>query len=199
MNVELFFPSAVIRDSLPNLLPQAREVMKEYIERVQPNSWNVCQSEPMFDSRLDGLLEHIARLSFEVLSEQGYDMNNMQTSVTQFWGQEFTKGGQHIEHVHPHGAQISGFYFVDVPANNAMPVVFDPRFGKRQINMMQTNMSEVTYASEQIVMNVEAGDLILMNSWLPHGFTRHESDEPFRFIHFNVNVDPHAGCAVEVI
>lgn len=200
MQVELLFPSAVARDSWPEFLPQSREVIAEYIARVQPNSWNVCQSEPMFDSRLDGLLEQIARSSFEMLSEQGYDMANMQTSVTQFWGQEFTKHGQHVEHVHPFGAQVSGFYFVDVPEkDSAYPIVFDPRPAKRQISMPQSDKTQVTYASEQIVMAVQPGDLVMTNAWLPHGFTRHESDDPIRFIHFTVNVENHAVCAAEVI
>ena len=200
MQVELFFPSAVVRDHRPEFLDAARHVMQEYIARVQPNSWNVCQSEPMHDDRLAGLLNVIAQGSFEMLSEQGYDMSQAQTNVVQFWGQEFTKYGQHVEHVHPFGAQVSGFYFVDVPEkDSAYPVVFDPRPAKRQISMPQSDQTQITYASEQIVMAVQPGDLVMTNAWLPHGFTRHESDDPIRFIHFNVNVDPYVSCAAEVI
>lgn len=200
MQVELLFPSAVAKDSHPEFLVPARQVLTEYLERVKPNSWNVCQSESMFDDRLQGLLQLIAQTSFQMLSEQGYDMNNAQTNVSQFWGQEFTKYGQHIEHVHPFGAQIVGMYFVDVPEkDSAYPMVFDPRPSKRQINMPQSNQNDVTYASEQIVIGVQSGDLVFTNAWLPHGFTRHESDTPMRFIHFTVNVEPHAGCEVEIV
>ncbi len=198
MQVELLFPSAILRGSAPEFLNAAKVVSQEYIARVNPNCWNVCQSEAMFDVRLDGLLEIISRSSFEMLSEQGYDMTNAQTSVTQFWAQEFTKHGQHMEHVHSFGAQVTGFYFVEVPKDSAYPVVFDPRPGKKQISLPQTDQSQVTFASEQIVMAVQPGDLILMNAWLPHGFTRHESNSKMQFIHFTVNVEPRAP-QVEII
>lgn len=201
MRVELLFPSSVARGEHPEFLDASKKVLAEHLARVKPNTWNVCQSESMFDARLDGLLSMIARESFQILSDQGYDMAQSQTSVTEFWGQEFLKHGQHMEHIHSRGAQITGFYFVEVPENSALPVVFDPRPGKRQISLVQSNQAEVSYASEQIVMAVQPGDLLLFNSWLPHGFTRHESDAPFRFIHFNVIVENYAVCCptVEVI
>lgn len=201
MRVELLFPSAVARGEHPEFLDAAKTVLAEHIARVKPNAWNVCQSESMFDARLDGLLALIARESFQMLSDQGYDMAQSQTSVTEFWGQEFLMHGQHMEHIHSRGAQITGFYFVDVPENSSMPIVFDPRHGKRQINLSQTNQANITYASEQVLFGVGPGDLLLFNSWLPHGFTRHESDSPFRFIHFNVIVENHAVCCptVEII
>ena len=199
MDVDLLFPSSVIRTHQPQFIEAAKVVLEEKLSKVERNSWNVCQSEPIFDKRLDGLLEFIAKTSHEVLTEQGYNMQTNQTSVTEFWGQEFTRNAQHIEHVHPR-AQISGFYFVEVPENSSMPTVFDPRIGKRQINMIQANMENVTYASEQIMFKPVAGEVLLMNSWLPHGFTRHESDSPLRFIHFNVDVEPYQGsCQVEVV
>jgi hypothetical protein len=49
-------------------------------------------------------------------------------------------------------------------------------------------MNEITYASEQIHFEIKPGDLMMFNSWMPHGFTRHEANEPFKFIHFNVEV-----------
>jgi uncharacterized protein (TIGR02466 family) len=203
VQVELLFPSAVIKLNHPEFLNSAREILPEYLSRVQPNEWNVCQSESMHHDKLTGLLDVIAKTSFEMLSEQGYNMIQAQTNVAQFWGQEFTKHGQHIEHVHPFGAQVSGFYFVDVPdADSAYPVFFDPRHGKRQINMPQLNQEEVTYASEHIIMAVQPGDLLMSNSWLPHGFTRHQSESPLRFIHFVVNVEVVENklyCDVEII
>jgi uncharacterized protein (TIGR02466 family) len=169
MEVELIFPSAIARANFPQFIKPAFDVIQERMAQQTPNVWNVCQSDEMFDPRLDGLLEQIAQRSFSMLSEQGYDMTNVQTRVSEFWGKEFRKTGQHIEHVHANNAQISGFYFIEVPRNSSMPIIFDPRQGKRQINMRQANMDEMTYASEQFYMQVAAGDLILTNSWLPHG------------------------------
>lgn len=197
--VDLLFPSAVFRVSQPDHLAITKDVLTQYIAKVQPNQWNVCQSESMFDDRLEGLFTDIATTSYEMLVEQGYDMTNKQTRVAELWGQEFTRNGQHNEHVHGGGMQITGFYFVNTPENGSMPMVFDPRPGKKQISMRQSNFDEVGYASDQIILNVKAGDFMFFNSWLPHGFTRHESDEPFQFIHFNVCVEDAITPSVEIV
>jgi uncharacterized protein (TIGR02466 family) len=197
--VDLFFPSSVLRFPQTEYLPSVKEVMAEYIARVKPNQWNVCQSESMFDDRISEFFTKIATTSFEMLIEQGYDMTGKQTRVSELWGQEFMKGGQHIEHIHSGGSQITGFYFISVPKGGSMPIVFDPRPGKKQISMRQKNTEEVNFASEQILLEVNPGDFMLFNSWLPHGFTRHESDEPFQFVHFNVCVEDVALPEVEII
>jgi uncharacterized protein (TIGR02466 family) len=197
--VDLFFPSSVLRFSEPQHLATAKDVLAEYIARVKPNQWNVCQSESMFDDRLDQLFTIIANTSFQMLVEQGYDMANKQTRVAELWGQEFLRTGQHVEHIHSGGVQITGFYFVNTPDNGSMPIVFDPRSGKKQISMHQADTEQITYASEQVMLEVKAGDFMFFNSWLPHGFTRHEADEPFQFIHFNVCVEDAPVCDVEIV
>jgi uncharacterized protein (TIGR02466 family) len=197
--VDLLFPSSVMRFSEPKYLEKAKEVLSQYIARVKPNQYNVCQSEAMFDDRLDDLFTTIATTSFDILENQGYDMTNKQTRVAELWGQEFLRTGQHFEHIHGDGMQITGFYFVNTPNDGSMPMVFDPRAGKKQISMRQQNLDEVTYASEQVILNVQAGDFMFFNSWLPHGFTRHESDEPFQFIHFNVCVENALKAEVEIV
>lgn len=197
--VDLFFPSSVLRFSQPEHLKAAKDVLAEYIARVKPNQWNVCQSESMFDDRLDELFTTIANTSFDMLVEQGYDMTNKQTRVSELWGQEFFRTGQHIEHIHSGGVQITGFYFVNTPTNGSMPIVFDPRPGKKQISMHQADTEKITFASEQVMLEVKAGDFMFFNSWLPHGFTRHEADETFQFIHFNVCVEDTPVCNVEIV
>jgi uncharacterized protein (TIGR02466 family) len=197
--VDLLFPSAVMRLSEPQYLATTKEVLTQYLARVKPNQWNVCQSEAMFDDRLDDLFTTIAATSFDMLLDQGYNMTNKQTRVVELWGQEFLRTGQHVEHVHGDGMQVTGFYFVNTPENGSMPMVFDPRAGKKQISMRQSNLDEVSYASDQVILNVKAGDFMFFNSWLPHGFTRHESDEPFQFIHFNVCVENAPAPEVEIV
>lgn len=197
--VDLLFPSSVLRFPQTEYLPSVKEVLAEYIANVKPNQWNVCQSESMFDDRIRDFFTKIATTSFEMLIDQGYDMTGKQTRVSELWGQEFMKGGQHIEHIHSGGAQITGFYFINAPKGGSMPIVFDPRPGKKQISMRQKNAEEVNFASEQILLEINPGDFMLFNSWLPHGFTRHESDEPFQFVHFNVCVEDAAVPEVEII
>ena len=184
MDVQLLFPTAVVLSNHKEYLESAKIVIDERLKNCEKNLWNVCQSGELFDDRLSVLLKTIAKNSFEMLSEQGYDMTNKATSITEFWAQNILHLGQHAEHVHQNNAQITGFYFVDVPENSSIPYVFDPRYGKRQINMMQKNEQDTTYASTEFGFNVKPGDLMMFNSWLPHGFGRNQSKESFTFIHF---------------
>ena len=185
--VDLLFPSAVLRLPEPEHLAKARDEFAKYIVQVKPNCWNVCQSETI--PNLNELAQSIANHAFVMLQDQGYNLTNKQTRVAEFWGQEFGFHGQHVEHIHSNGAQITGFYFVDVPTGSSQPIVFDPRAGKKQIGLPQINSEEVTYASDQVILEANTGDLMLFNSWLPHGFTRHEINETLQFIHFNVYVE----------
>jgi uncharacterized protein (TIGR02466 family) len=193
--VNLLFPSAVLRLPEPEHLDKAKKEFTQYIAQVKPNCWNVCQSETI--PNLDELAQSIANHAFAMLQDQGYNMTNKQTRVAEFWGQEFGFHGQHVEHIHGNGAQITGFYFVDVPPKSSQPMVFDPRAGKKQIGLPQINPEEVTYASDQVILEANTGDLMLFNSWLPHGFTRHEINEPLQFIHFNVYVED--ALSVEIV
>jgi hypothetical protein len=56
------------------------------------------------------------------------------------------------------------------------------------MQLMEKNPENATYASNSINFVPEEGQIIFTNSWLPHSFTRNESDEPFRMIHFNLGV-----------
>jgi len=197
--VELLFPSAVLRFSHTEDLAVTKKILTKYISQVKPNEWNVCQSESMFDDRLSNLFTTISSSAFTMLLDQGYDMTNKQTRISEIWGQEFRRSGQHIEHVHGNCVQITGFYFVNVPINSSLPLVFDPRTGKKQISMREHDPDAVTFASEKVMLEVKAGDFMLFNSWLPHGFTRHESDDPLQFLHFNVCVEDAPTPNVEII
>ena len=65
--VDLLFPCSVLRFSQPEHLVDAKDVLEQYIARVKPNQWNVCQSESMFDDRLKDLFTTIATTSFDML------------------------------------------------------------------------------------------------------------------------------------
>jgi hypothetical protein len=106
------------------------------------------------------------------------------------------------QHIHANGAQLVGFYFIDTPENCSRPVLHDPRMGKVQVNLPEGNMQNVTPASNMVNFEPKPGLLMFTNSWLPHSFTRHGSDEPIRFIHFTIGVNYNQMCkppAAEVI
>lgn len=92
------------------------------------------------------------------------------------------------QHVHMFGAQIVGFYFLEAPENSSRVVFHDPRPGKVQINLPEQDQSMATVASHMINFQPKPGLLIFSNAWLPHSFTRHASDKPLKFVHFNLTV-----------
>jgi hypothetical protein len=102
------------------------------------------------------------------------------------------------QHTHP-GILMVGFYFLDVPENSSAITFFDPRPGKVATGPGEANMADITYASNGFHFAPRPGLLIFTNSWLPHAFTRHGSNDPIRFIHFNIGLTEHKPDNVEVI
>ena len=201
METLYFFPSCVYRDERPEWVESARVVIDEYLASLEDKDavYPVCQSGAMFDDRILDLTRHIGVSAANILRDQGFEMRNRRTVLTEIWGQQFQRAGRHDPHVHAYGAQISGFYFIDVPEGSALPMITDPRPGKRQINLEVRASDDISYASDNIVFKVVPGTLLLMNSWLPHAFTIHNSDEPLKFIHFNLGIidaeAPIGSCA----
>ena len=115
-------------------------------------------------------------------------MQDKVTTFTEMWTQEHHKHSAMEQHVHGFGAQIVGFYFLDVPENSSRVVFHDPRAGKVQCDLPQQDMNQATIASSMINFEAKPGLLIFANAWLAHSFTRHAADKPMKFVHFNLNV-----------
>jgi uncharacterized protein (TIGR02466 family) len=201
------FPTCVYVVKKPQFLEVAKTVVYENIEKkkaeqcVVNDVYPVCMTDSLLeDTRIDALCEYIGRSAWEILANQGYDMSKFSTTFTEMWAQHHYKYSGMDQHVHPYGAQIVGFYFVKVPNNGSIAVFHDPRSGKVQIGLPEANNTQITGASSMINVVPEEGMLIFANSWLPHSFTRNQSEDPMTFIHFNLGViaNPPAPAA-EVI
>jgi uncharacterized protein (TIGR02466 family) len=134
----------------------------------------------------------IAQSAWQILDNQGYNMQKFNTFVTELWSQEHRKFSSMEQHVHSYGVQISGFYFLDTPDNGCMVELHDPRAGKVIAGIPAKDITNITEASNSIFFKPKPGMFIFTNSWLPHSFTRNGSDDPVKFIHFNVSVMPAA-------
>ena len=117
------------------------------------------------------------------------------------WTQEHYKHSSMEQHVHGYGAQIVGFYFLEVPEGSSRVIFHDPRAGKVQNDLPERDPNNASIASRMINFEPKPGLLMLTNSWLAHSFTRHASDKPIKFVHFNLNVQPAnaASPAAEVV
>jgi uncharacterized protein (TIGR02466 family) len=142
------------------------------------------------DPRMAEFSEFVGATAWNILNEQGYDMQNMAVSFTEMWTQEHHKHSAMDAHVHGFGSQIVGFYFLETPEDGSRVVFHDPRSAKVQIDLPERDMSAATPASKAINFTPKPGLMIFANSWLSHSFTRHAADKPIKFVHFNLTVIP---------
>jgi len=149
------------------------------------------------DQRITGFSEFVGATAWNILNEQGYAMQDKAVQFTEMWTQEHHKHSAMDAHVHGFGSQIVGFYFLETPEDSSRVVFHDPRSGKVQIDLPEQDMTIATPASKMINFEPKPGMMIFANSWLAHSFTRHASDKPIKFVHFNLTVihQPQA-CAM---
>jgi len=148
----------------------------------------VMSGDFAMDSRVREFTEFVGATAWNILSEQGYAMQDKGMAFTEMWSQEHHKHSAMEQHVHNHGAQIVGFYFLETPENCSRALFHDPRIGKVQIDLPEQNPSAATIASSMINFEPKPGLLIFTNAWLAHSFTRHASEQPLKFVHFNLSV-----------
>jgi len=185
-----YFSSVVYTIEEPQFLDEAKTVVADYLKSgVKSPDGLLIQTASLFDSRLSSLVTHIAQSGWNILDSQGYDMSNRSTHLLEFWAQEHQKYSGMDEHIHGDGAQLVGFYFLDCPDEEARIVFSDPNQAKKQINLPQKDVSQVTLSTVTVNFQPKAGMLMITNAWVPHLFTKNRSDKPFTFIHFTIGVE----------
>lgn len=197
------FPSIVVTAYKPEFLKAVNAVSNEQLAQ-QSDDINEIYPAKMSgdfsqDPRLADFCTFIGKSAWEILRNQGHDMEGASTFFTEMWTQEHHKHSLMEQHVHGNGAQLVGFYFLETPENCSKALFYDPRPGKVQINLPEANIGEITPASNTIGFEAKPGTMIFANSWLPHGFTRHGADKPIKFVHFNINVEYAPVQTAEVI
>jgi len=140
------------------------------------------------DPRMLEFSNYVAQTAWNILNEQGYKVQHLTTYFSDMWCQEHYKNSLMEQHVHGNGTQIVGFYFLDSPENCSKVVFHDSRAGKVQSSLNEHNSNFATPASIAVNYEAKEGTLMLTNAWMPHSFTRHSSEKPMRFIHFNICV-----------
>lgn len=189
-----YFPSAVYRVEKPEFLDNVKAVAEDYLnarkKEIEPNEvYPAIQTDNFFnDRRIEEFLKFVGQTSWDILQNQGFAMQDKITFFTEVWAQEHPKYSSMEQHIHGHGSQITGFYFLECPENCSKLLFHDPRIGKSQINLPQANENNVTLATEMVNFAPTEGVLFFTNSWLPHSFSRHANDVPLKFVHFNIAV-----------
>ena len=196
MNVETFsfFASPIFKINMPEYVDIVREVAEETLEMTP-------QDEEMDDlyptkhsmtfhahSKIDDFSREVIQIAWDALNVQGYNMQKFNTFYDSMWLQEHHKMSAMEQHIHS-GIQLVGFYFLDVPLNSSRLILHDPRPGKIQMDLVEQDIKNITFASKMINFEPKVGDLFFIPSWLPHSFSRHGNDEVLKFVHINVGVD----------
>jgi len=193
--VEYLFQTGIFRSNSEQYLNMVKPIFKKAIDKVKKDNPNILKtvyptllSNNIFnEEKAKPLVDYVARTSWEILNNQGYDMDKMNVFFLDMFCQEHHKYSGHDTHTHP-GAQITGFYFIEVPENSCRVVFQDPRQAKYHASLMQRDMSLVTLSSNEINFEPKLGDFFFTNSWLPHSFTRNANAKPMKFIHFSLGV-----------
>ena len=194
LQVAYHFPCPIYIIEQPDFLEVVKTVSEEsLVEARKTHSLN--EIYPLYmtgnyfgDPRMAGFSEFVGATAWNILNEQGYTMQDKAMQFTEMWTQEHHKHSSMEQHVHGFGVQVVGFYFLEVPEDSSRLVFHDPRAGKVQNDLPEQNMANATPASRMVNFEAKEGRLIFSNSWLPHSFTRHASDKPIKFVHFNLTV-----------
>jgi len=194
LQVAYHFPCPIYIIERPDFLNEVNIVSEQALETKRKERdlneiYPVYMTESYFaDARLAKFSEFIGSTSWNILNEQGYLMQDKAVQFTEMWTQEHYKHSAMDAHVHGFGSQIVGFYFLETPENCSRVVFHDPRAAKVQIDLPEIDASLATPASKMINFEPKPGMMIFANSWLAHSFTRHASDKPIKFVHFNLTV-----------
>ena len=117
----IYFPTSIYMAQRPEFIKSVMEVSEESLreaKKARPKNdiYPVYMSQSFFDDpRVAEFSKFVANTAWDILQDQGYNMQNKQTYFTEMWTQEHSKHSLMEQHTHKFGAQIVGFYFLETP------------------------------------------------------------------------------------
>lgn len=145
-------------------------------------STNMLENEQVHE-----FADYILSTAYNILDSQGYDLTGHNVGISSIWMQEHHRYSDMPEHVHGEQTQLVGFYFLEVNDHGCQLGIHDPRPAKVITNLPLKNATDITHGNNVIFIKPAAGDLIFTNAYLPHSFTRNDSDDAIKFLHINIS------------
>jgi hypothetical protein len=185
----------------PQFLETVKAIAADSIKQVhgkkKPDKIHpVLMSDSLLeDERIEEFAGFVGSTAWNILSSQGYAMDQFSTTFTEMWCQEHYQTASMDYHAHPGGNFLVGFYFLDTPEGCSPAIIHDPRPGRVMLDLPQADMSQISLASTVVSFVPEPGMLMFAPAWLAHSFNRNASKSPFRFVHFNITVASNAPVA----
>jgi hypothetical protein len=141
------------------------------------------------DPQAKQFVDFCGQRSYEFLDWCGFDLRNHSLHFSECWVQEFSHkgGGHHDTHVH-WGQHVSGFFFLKCSNKTSLPVLHDPRPGAMMTKLPEKDMSKISYANPAVHYNVKPGTMVIIPGYTPHQYPVDLGLEPFRFVHWNIEV-----------
>lgn len=167
----------------------SNKAMEQVLQKLRVDPiYPIIQTENMvWDANLREFNEFVLQKSQNYLDQQGYDTSKVRISINDLWCQKHMKTSGHERHTHNNGAVLSAFYIIECPNNSSHLMLYDPRAGKDYgFVLPEKNERQMSEASNIINYAPSEGELILVNSYVPHGFSRNVSDKPFTLLHINI-------------
>ena len=203
MYINNYFNTTIWSEQKPEFIKSLNKASNKYIKDSKNKQKKFIKEHGDFgtsyhstpltaDNNFRDFRDYVGQKSWEYLDHQGYDMSQYTTLFSEMWVQEFAKkgGGNHSAHVH-WNQHVSGFYFLKCSDKTSMPVFHEPRTGARATKLkMKTNIKGVLPAAELIYVKPKPGTLVIFPGFLEHEFTVDFGNEPFRFIHWNIQAVP---------
>jgi uncharacterized protein (TIGR02466 family) len=196
-----YFVTPIYITKQPQFLETVKTIAADSIKKVhgktKPNKIHpVLMSGNMLeDERIEEFASFVGSTAWNILSSQGYAMENFSTVFTEMWCQEHYQTSSMDHHTHPGGNLLVGFYFLDTPEGCPPVVIHDPRPGRVMLDLPQVDVNQLSLASTMVNFIPEPGMLMFAPAWLAHSFNRNASKSPFRFVHFNLSVQPNGSVA----
>ena len=196
-----YFATPIYITKQPQFLETVKAIAADSIKQVhgkkKPDKIHpvLMSGNLLEDPRIEEFASFVGSTAWNILSNQGYAMENFSTSFTEMWSQEHYQTSSMDYHAHPGGNFLVGFYFLDTPEGCPPAVIHDPRPGRMMLSLPEANPAQATLASTMINFKPEPGMMMFAPAWLAHSFGRNPSKAPFRFVHFNLTVQPSAPAA----
>jgi uncharacterized protein (TIGR02466 family) len=195
INANIYFPTIIYQSEKLDFFEAVSKVSEDALIEVRKQKLNeiypVHMTGNLFDKpEILPFQYYVGGTAMNLLNEQGYNLEGFEVYFSEMFCQEHYKHSAMEQHVHGGGSQMVGFYFLETPENCSKVVFHDPRAAKAMISWNEKNMGQATFASNAINFTPKPGLLMFTNAWLPHSFSRHEADEPIKFIHFNIGLRP---------
>lgn len=193
-----YFATPIYITRQPQFLEVVRAIAADSVKRLngkkKPDKIHpVLMSGNMLeDPRIAEFAGFVGSTAWDILSKQGFAMDNFITAFTEMWCQEHYQTSSMEYHAHPGGNFLVGFYFLDTPEGCPPAVIHDPRPGRVMLDLPQADPMQATLASTMINFVPEPGMMMFAPAWLAHSFGRNASKAPFRFVHFNLTVQQNA-------